>query len=137
MVLITLCSKNIKVDKCQKHAKNFAQFCTKILPSAVKNAWQQCFSVVRTTVQILGQEALSCGTFESFLASGSEIECMVHVAMLKLPKNYRGSLPNATFGSGKNRISQNSHQPNISQMRILDYLFHQCDFLAQNGLKLH
>ena len=39
----------------------------------------QCFSVVRTTVYIiiLRQEALSCGTFESFLASRAEIECTV------------------------------------------------------------
>ena len=47
----------------------------------------QCFSLVRTTVCILEQEALSCGTLESYLASGAEIECMVHVAMPKLPKN--------------------------------------------------
>ena len=46
----------------------------------------QCFSVVRTTVYILGQEALSYSSFESFLASGAEIECMVHVAMPKLHK---------------------------------------------------
>ena len=58
---------------------------------------------------------------------------------------YRGSLPNATFVSGKN-----SYQQNICLMQSFDYfirllrfalykfwaiLFHQCDFLGKNSQK--